>query len=95
MRSAVLRLPPHQWDYPVRPPSSPCSRCPAPDGHAVEVKTGLSDGTTTEIVSGDLKEGDQVIVGETAPGEEVGGPRCIADRFAHRCDTLLCIFDWP
>ncbi|HTS81042.1 MAG TPA: hypothetical protein VMH40_10630 [Myxococcaceae bacterium] len=38
----VLRLPPHQWDYPVRPPSSPCPRCPAPDGHAVEVKTGLT-----------------------------------------------------
>ena len=38
----VLRLPPHQWDYSVRPPSSPCSRCPAPAGHAVEVKTGLT-----------------------------------------------------
>ena len=38
----VLRLPPHQWDYSVRPPSSPCPRCPAPAGHAVEVKTGLT-----------------------------------------------------
>ncbi len=28
---------------------------------SVEVKTGLSDGTVTEVVSGDLKEGDQVI----------------------------------
>ncbi len=27
----------------------------------LEVKTGLSDGTITEIVSGDLKEGDQVV----------------------------------
>ena len=38
----LLRLPPHQWDYPVRPPSSACPRCPAPAGHAVEVKTGLT-----------------------------------------------------
>ena len=38
----LLRLPPHQHDYSVRPPSSPCSRCPAPAGHAVEVKTGLT-----------------------------------------------------
>jgi hypothetical protein len=38
----LLRLPPHQWDYSVRPPSSPCPRCPAPAGHAVEVKTGLT-----------------------------------------------------
>jgi hypothetical protein len=38
----LLRLPPHQHDYSVRPPSSPCPRCPAPAGHAVEVKTGLT-----------------------------------------------------
>ena len=28
----VLRLPPHQWDYPVRPPSSPCSALPGAGG---------------------------------------------------------------
>ncbi len=38
----VLKLPPHQHDYPIRPPSSPCPRCRAPEGHAVEVKTGLT-----------------------------------------------------
>jgi hypothetical protein len=38
----VLKLPPHQHDYPVRRPSSPCPRCPAPTGHAVEVKTGMT-----------------------------------------------------
>jgi hypothetical protein len=38
----ILRLPPHAHDYPVRPPSSPCSRCPRPAGHAVEVKTALT-----------------------------------------------------
>ena len=32
---------------------------------AAHVKTGLSDGTTTEIVSGDLKQGDEVIVDAT------------------------------
>ncbi len=29
----------------------------------VPIKTGISDGTYTEVVSGDLKEGDEVIVG--------------------------------
>ncbi len=38
----LLRLPPHADDYPVRPPSSPCPRCPRPAGHAVEVKTALT-----------------------------------------------------
>lgn len=38
----LLRLPPHAEDYLVRPPSSPCPRCPLPPGHAVEVKTGLT-----------------------------------------------------
>jgi hypothetical protein len=38
----VLKLPPHQHDYPIRAPSSPCPRCRAPEGHAVEVKTGLT-----------------------------------------------------
>ena len=47
---------------------------------ALEVKTGLSDGTITEIVSGDLKEGDQVITEASIAGKPVssggagGGP---------------------
>ena len=38
---------------------------PGPDGQpkAVEVRTGLTDGTSTEIAEGPLKEGDQVILG--------------------------------
>ena len=38
----ILRLPPHASDYPLRPPSSACPRCPRPAGHAVEVKTALT-----------------------------------------------------
>jgi HlyD family secretion protein len=30
---------------------------------AVHVKTGVTDGTHTVIVSGDLKEGDRVVTG--------------------------------
>jgi len=43
---------------------------------AVEVRTGLSDGTSTELVSGPLKEGDSVILGVAEkPGEKkAGGP---------------------
>ena len=54
---------------------------PGPDGKpkAVEVRLGLSDGTHSEVVSGDLKEGDQVIVGIQADGKGSakgkGGPR--------------------
>jgi HlyD family secretion protein len=52
-----------------------------PDGRpqAVEVRLGLSDGTHTEIVSGDLQEGSQVIVGVQTDGKGQskgkGGPR--------------------
>jgi hypothetical protein len=38
----ILRLPPHSDDYPIRPPSSACPRCPQATGHAVEVKTALT-----------------------------------------------------
>lgn len=38
----------------------------------VEVETGLSDGTKVEVV-GDLSEGDEVVVNETAPSEAIGG----------------------
>jgi len=46
-----------------------------PDGkaRAVPVVLGLSDGTTTEVLSGDLAEGQQVIVG--AIGAPTGGAR--------------------
>ena len=42
---------------------------PGPDGQpkAVEVKTGLTDGTSTEIAEGPLKEGDGVILGVGEP----------------------------
>ncbi|HEV7998557.1 MAG TPA: efflux RND transporter periplasmic adaptor subunit [Planctomycetaceae bacterium] len=37
------------------------------DGFArpIQIETGLTDGTQVEVISGDLKEGTQVIVGET------------------------------
>jgi HlyD family secretion protein len=35
----------------------------------VEVRAGLSDGSMTEIQSDNLKEGDEIIVGEMAPGQ--------------------------
>jgi HlyD family secretion protein len=40
-----------------------------PDGQPlpVEVRTGLTDGTSTEILEGPLKEGDEVIVGAAEP----------------------------
>jgi HlyD family secretion protein len=42
----------------------------------VDVRTGLTDGTSTEILEGPLKEGDEVIVGvgEQAPAKKSGGP---------------------
>jgi HlyD family secretion protein len=52
-----------------------------PDGQPkpVEVKTGLTDGTSTEISEGPLKEGDEVIlgIGETPAAAKKGasGPR--------------------
>ena len=40
----------------------------------IEVRLGLTDGSTTEIVSGDIKEGSEVIVGlQTATGAKPGG----------------------
>ena len=42
---------------------------PGPCGpHEVRLRTGLSDGNATEIVSAELKEGDEVIVGAPQPG---------------------------
>ena len=47
---------------------------PDPQGEptTVEVKTGITDGTYTELVEGELKEGDEVIVGIKAPKEPQG-----------------------
>jgi HlyD family secretion protein len=41
---------------------------PGPEGpKEVRVRTGLTDGNATEIVGGDVKEGDEVIVGTASP----------------------------
>jgi len=47
---------------------------PGPDGQpkAVEVRTGLTDGTSVEIMEGPLKEGDEVILGY---GDQAGAPK--------------------
>jgi HlyD family secretion protein len=42
---------------------------------AVNVRLGISDGATTEVISGPLKEGDPVVVGVQAGGEGRGGSR--------------------
>jgi HlyD family secretion protein len=39
----------------------------------VEIRTGVSDGNFTEVVAGDLKEGDAVILGVEAPRGAQGG----------------------
>ncbi|MBM4442599.1 MAG: hypothetical protein FJ027_19450 [Candidatus Rokubacteria bacterium] len=45
-----------------------------PDGkpQAVQVMLGISDGTATEIVSGDLKDGQEIIVGVTGAAGGAG-----------------------
>jgi HlyD family secretion protein len=50
-----------------------------PDGQPVpvEVRTGLTDGTSTELLEGPLKEGDEVILGAGEPAagaKKAGGP---------------------
>jgi HlyD family secretion protein len=44
---------------------------------ALPVQAGITDGTATEIISGDVAEGMEVIVGATAPAKAgaPGGPR--------------------
>lgn len=41
---------------------------------SVDVQTGLTSDTQTEIVSGDIKEGDEVITGTTTPNTSSGTP---------------------
>ena len=43
---------------------------PSGDPEAVPVQLGITDGSSTEVLSGDLKEGDPVIVGIEAPKGE-------------------------
>lgn len=54
---------------------------PAGEGkpRAVDVRTGLTDGTTTEIVSDEIAEGTEVITGYSAPAKAVRpiGPRLL------------------
>jgi HlyD family secretion protein len=52
---------------------------PGPDGQPrpVDVRTGLTDGTSTEILEGPLQEGDEVILGAGEPAgaaKKAGGP---------------------
>ncbi|HKF43131.1 MAG TPA: efflux RND transporter periplasmic adaptor subunit [Thermoanaerobaculia bacterium] len=56
---------------------------PKAEPKPVEIKTGITDGRYTQILSGDLKAGDNVIIGlstakastSTPPGAGPGGPR--------------------
>jgi hypothetical protein len=53
---------------------------PGADGQPqpVDVRTGLTDGTSTEILEGPLKEGDEIILGPGEPpaaAKKAGGPR--------------------
>ena len=49
---------------------------PAADGppRMVSVRTGLSDGSMTELIGGELKEGDQVLVGAAQAGAGAARP---------------------
>jgi HlyD family secretion protein len=42
--------------------------------HRVRVQTGVSDGTSTEITEGDLKEGDAIILDAESSGSERSAP---------------------
>jgi HlyD family secretion protein len=46
-----------------------------PDGKpaAIPLQVGIGDGTYTEVVRGEIKEGQQVIVGVLAPGDRPQG----------------------
>jgi HlyD family secretion protein len=48
------------------------------------VRTGLTDGRVTEIVSGDLKEGDVVVTGQTSGSNEAAQPRTSSSPFGQR-----------
>ena len=46
----------------------------------VSVQPGLSDGLTTEIVSGDIHEGEPVVIGDAPAGEDEGEASPFAPR---------------
>jgi HlyD family secretion protein len=58
---------------PVPTPDAPARVWQYRDGHIVPVaiRTGLSDGTVTEVISGPLEEGSTVVTGVTLPGAAV------------------------
>ena len=49
---------------------------------AVDVRLGLTDGSMTEIVSGDIKDGQEVIAGQQTAAKPPGmpGPRDVYKR---------------
>jgi HlyD family secretion protein len=47
---------------------------------AVSVQLGITDNRNTEIVGGDLKEGDRVVTGENASGSGSGKPSSVGMR---------------
>ena len=54
---------------------------PGGEPRQVRVMVGITDGTNTELVSGDIKEGDQVIVGADAKGSRPSAPASPGRRF--------------
>jgi HlyD family secretion protein len=80
-RRGVLRVPNAALSYRPkdREDDEPAAKTPRgtrvhvlADGHpvAVPVRTGITDGSHTEVVEGELKAGDKVIVRETAPKKD-------------------------
>jgi HlyD family secretion protein len=64
-----------KWSGTRRPQSTLYILGPNGEPKPVEVRTGISDGRNTQLVSGDLKEGDSVIVGlATAKASTAGAP---------------------
>ncbi len=83
-RRNVLRVPTVALRF--RPPAGPATDAPRPRGAAVyvladgkpvrvPVRIGISDKSNTEIVSGDLKAGDAVIVADLSVKKDGGMPR--------------------
>jgi HlyD family secretion protein len=54
---------------------------PNAEPRAVRVMVGITDGTNTELVNGEIKAGDQVIVGGDARGGQPTAPRSPGRRF--------------
>ena len=54
---------------------------PGAEPKAVRVMVGITDGTNTELVSGEIKDGEQVIVGAGGSGQTHSAPRSPGRRF--------------